>query len=39
MARIIINGTEIGDGNKPYIIAEGCDNHIGDLVAAKEIAF
>lgn len=38
MAQITINGVKIGDGCKPYVIAEGCDNHMGDLNVAKEMA-
>lgn len=38
MAQITINGVKIGDGCKPYIIAEGCDNHMGNLDVAKEMA-
>ncbi|MDE7434587.1 MAG: N-acetylneuraminate synthase family protein [Lachnospiraceae bacterium] len=37
MAEIEINGRKIGKGHAPYIIAEGCDNHMGDLDAAKEM--
>lgn len=33
-----INGKNIGDGFKPFIIAEGCDNHMGNLDIAKEMA-
>lgn len=28
----------IGDGNPVFIIAEGCDNHMGNVVTAKEMA-
>ena len=38
MADIVINGRKIGHGHAPYIIAEGCDNHMGDLVKAKKMA-
>ena len=38
MAKIVINGREIGTGNTPYIIAEGCDNHMGNVNVAKEMA-
>lgn len=38
MAEIIINGRKIGEGHMPYIIAEGCDNHMGNLNIAKEMA-
>lgn len=35
---IEINGRQIGKGNAPYVIAEACDNHMGDLRVAKEMA-
>ena len=38
MADIVINGRKIGHGHAPYIIAEGCDNHMGYLVKAKKMA-
>lgn len=38
MAEIVINSRKIGTGNSPYIIAEGCDNHMGDVNTAKEMA-
>lgn len=38
MSRMTINGRMIGTGCPPYIIAEGCDNHMGDIHAAKEMA-
>lgn len=38
MADFEINGRTIGDGNLPFIIAEACDNHMGDLAVAKEMA-
>ena len=38
MSVININGVNIGEGNKPYVIAEGCDNHMGNLDDAKEMA-
>lgn len=38
MASININGRAIGDGYAPYVIAEGCDNHMGNLEAAQEMA-
>lgn len=38
MATIEINGRKIGLGFTPYVIAEACDNHMGDLNVAKEMA-
>lgn len=38
MEEFIINERKIGKGNVPYIIAEACDNHMGDLNVAKEMA-
>lgn len=38
MSEIIINGKKIGAGHQVYVIAEGCDNHMGDLSVAKEMA-
>lgn len=38
MNEIVINGRKIGDNQPVYIIAEGCDNHMGDLSVAKEMA-
>lgn len=38
MAEIVINGRKIGDGNTPYIIAEACDNHMGNTETAKQMA-
>ncbi len=38
MNEININGRKIGNGHLPYIIAEGCDNHMGNLEVAKEMA-
>jgi N,N'-diacetyllegionaminate synthase len=35
---IEIAGRKIGAGNPCYVIAEGCDNHMGDIQAAKEMA-
>jgi N-acetylneuraminate synthase len=32
-----LNGTHVGKDRPAYIIAEGCDNHLGDLGAAKEM--
>jgi N-acetylneuraminate synthase len=34
---LLINNCEIGPGQPAYIIAEGCDNHLGDLNTAKEM--
>ena len=38
MSKISINGRFIGKDCAPYIIAEACDNHMGDLSVAKEMA-
>ena len=38
MSEIIINGRKIGRDHEPYVIAEACDNHMGDLDVAKEMA-
>lgn len=38
LKKCTINGKEIGSGRPVYIIAEGCDNHMGDLDTAKEMA-
>jgi len=38
MAEITINGRKIGKNHMPYIVAEGCDNHMGNLNNAKEMA-
>ncbi len=38
MAELTINRRKIGDGYTPYVIAEACDNHMGDLAVAKEMA-
>lgn len=38
MPEIIINNTKIGNSYAPYIIAEACDNHMGDLSVAKRMA-
>ena len=38
MAELTINGRKLGDGYAPYVIAEACDNHMGDLEVAKEMA-
>jgi N-acetylneuraminate synthase len=32
-----INGRKIGEGCPVYIIAEGCDNHMGNMDVAKEM--
>lgn len=37
MSVITINGIKIGDGEPPFIIAEGCDNHMGSIETAKEM--
>ncbi len=38
MAQITVNDRLIGDSQRPYIIAEACDNHMGDLETAKDMA-
>lgn len=38
MSQFEINGRMAGDGCQPFIIAEGCDNHMGSLDTAKEMA-
>lgn len=38
MPEITINNRIIGSGFAPYIIAEACDNHMGNLQVAKEMA-
>lgn len=38
MTEININNRSIGEGYPVYVIAEGCDNHMGDLEVAKEMA-
>ncbi len=38
MSKMEINNRIIGDREPAYIIAEGCDNHMGDIAAAKEMA-
>lgn len=38
MKELCINGRRIGRAYEPYIIAEACDNHMGDLKIAKEMA-
>jgi len=37
MRELKIGNRKIGNGNPVYIIAEGCDNHMGDLQVAKEM--
>ena len=37
MSTITIDHVTIGDGYKTFIIAEGCDNHMGNLDTAKEM--
>lgn len=37
MRQIEINGRKIGEGCPVYVIAEGCDNHMGDIEVAKEM--
>jgi N-acetylneuraminate synthase len=34
---IKIAGREIGEGNPTFIVAEGCDNHLGDMSVAREM--
>lgn len=38
MSEILINNRKVGGDNPVYIIAEGCDNHMGNLETAKEMA-
>lgn len=38
MPEITIKGRKIGENNPPYVIAEACDNHMGNTDAAKEMA-
>lgn len=33
-----INNVKVGDGSRCFIIAEGCDNHMGSIDVAKEMA-
>jgi N-acetylneuraminate synthase len=35
--RFEIDGRSIGDGAPAYIIAEGCDNHLGNIDVAREM--
>ncbi len=37
MTTMTINGHVIGPGHPIYMIAEGCDNHMGSMKAAKEM--
>lgn len=37
MNRITIDNVTFGDGCRTFIIAEGCDNHMGNMEAAKEM--
>ena len=37
MGNFIINGREVGENHGAYIIAEGCDNHLGDISLAKKM--
>lgn len=37
MSEISIGKRKIGSGYPVYVIAEGCDNHMGDMDAAKEM--
>ena len=37
MKTIAIDGRRIGEGQPVFVIAEGCDNHMGDLDTAKEM--
>ena len=37
MNTIKIGNRLIGDGHPVFIIAEGCDNHLGDMDTAKEM--
>ena len=34
---IKISGREIGEGNPTFIVAEGCDNHLGDITVAQQM--
>jgi sialic acid synthase SpsE len=35
---IVIGERHVGPGHPVYVIAEGCDNHLGDVGVAKEMA-
>lgn len=37
MRTITIDNRVIGEGQPVFVIAEGCDNHMGDMEAAKEM--
>lgn len=37
MKEITIQGRKIGEGHPCFIIAEGCDNHLGNMDTAKEM--
>lgn len=37
MTEVVIGGRPVGDAHQVYVIAEGCDNHLGDLAAAREM--
>lgn len=37
MSEMTIENKKIGDGHPVFVIAEGCDNHMGDLAVAKEM--
>ena len=37
MNTITIDNVAIGDGKKTFIIAEGCDNHMGNMETAREM--
>ena len=39
MKEIIINGRAVGRDHPPYLIAEACINHEGDIRIAKEMVF
>lgn len=36
---VVINGRPVGPNHPPYIIAEACINHEGDIAIAKEMVF
>lgn len=38
MSEFLIKDRWVGEGHKCFVIAEGCDNHMGDLQVAKEMA-